>query len=67
MRKANLFFGLLFTFSVVVQVNDPDPVSWMLVYGAAVGVCAIWHCGVRPRALAWALAAGRPGGRCAWR
>lgn len=58
MRKANLFFGLLFTFSVVVQVNDPDPIGWMLLYGAAVGVCALWHRGVLPRALAWALAAG---------
>lgn len=27
--------ALLFLFSVVVQGNDPDPVPWMLIYGAA--------------------------------
>lgn len=30
---------LMFAFSVVVQVNDPDPVRWMLLYGAAALAC----------------------------
>lgn len=24
-----------FVFSVVVQLNDPDPIAWVLIYGAA--------------------------------
>jgi hypothetical protein len=32
---ANGVFAVLFTFAVVVQYNDPDPIQWMLVYGAA--------------------------------
>jgi glucan phosphoethanolaminetransferase (alkaline phosphatase superfamily) len=32
---ANGLMLLMFAFSVVVQVNDPDPVRWMLIYGAA--------------------------------
>ena len=31
--------ALLFSLSVAVQHNDPDPLPWMLVYGAAVVVC----------------------------
>lgn len=32
--------ALLFLFSAVVQWNDPDPVEWMAVYGAAAAVAA---------------------------
>jgi glucan phosphoethanolaminetransferase (alkaline phosphatase superfamily) len=32
---ANGLMCLAFAFSVIVQVNDPDPLSWMAVYGAA--------------------------------
>lgn len=27
--------GLLFLLAVVVQYNDPDPIRWMAIYGAA--------------------------------
>ena len=27
--------ALLFLFSVVVQLNDPDPIPWIVLYGAA--------------------------------
>lgn len=30
--------GLLFAFAVAVQHNDPDPLRWMLIYGAAAAV-----------------------------
>jgi hypothetical protein len=33
---------LLFLFAVVVQYNDPDPVSWMAIYGAAAVACILW-------------------------
>lgn len=32
---------LAFVLSVVVQVNDPDPIRWMALYGAAAIVCGI--------------------------
>ena len=31
---------LAFLFSVIVQFNDPDPVTWATIYGAAMLVCA---------------------------
>lgn len=54
-----------FLFSVVVQYNDPDPVRWMAIYGAALVVCVLaitnrgrWPlaAGIGLVALAWALA-----------
>lgn len=32
---ANVVMLLMFLMSLVVQYNDPDPVRWMLIYGAA--------------------------------
>jgi hypothetical protein len=37
---ANGVMLLAFVFSVVVQFNDPDPLTWALMYGAAALVCA---------------------------
>ena len=36
---ANVIMLLAFLFSVAVQYNDPDPLRWMAVYGAAAAVC----------------------------
>ena len=30
---------VLFILATVVQLNDPDPVLWMLVYGAVAALC----------------------------
>src|SRR4051794_25288782 len=38
---ANGLMFLMFVFSVAVQYNDPDPVRWMSVYGAAAIVCVL--------------------------
>jgi hypothetical protein len=38
-RIADGIFLLLFAFSVVVQVNDPDPLPWIAIYGAAALAC----------------------------
>lgn len=38
---ANGVMLLAFLFSVAVQYNDPDPVRWMAIYGAAAAVCAV--------------------------
>ncbi len=40
-RIADSIFLLLFAFSVVVQLNDPDPIPWVLIYGAAAVACAL--------------------------
>lgn len=38
---ANIVMLLLFAFSVVVQVNDPDPALWIPIYAAATLVCGL--------------------------
>lgn len=38
---ADVVMLLLFLFSVVVQVNDPDPLTWMIVYGLAAAACIL--------------------------
>ena len=40
-RVADALFLLMFVFSVVVQVNDPDPLPWMAIYGAAAVACLL--------------------------
>lgn len=41
LRLLNLVFLALYLLSVAVQYNDPDPVRWGFIYGAAAAVC-IW-------------------------
>lgn len=38
-RIADGIFLLLFAFSVVVQVNDPDPFRWIAIYSVAALAC----------------------------
>ena len=54
---------LAFVFSVIVQFNDPDPYTWVVIYGAAALVCAfelrrlvhpLVPAGIGAMALAWA-------------
>ena len=45
--RLNWAMAGLFLLSVVVQYNDPDPVRWMAIYGAALVVCLVL--GVRGR------------------
>ena len=62
-KVADVLFLLMFAFSVVVQVNDPDPLPWMAIYGAAALACLLSLIGKLPWqfavvtgiiALAWA-------------
>src|SRR5262245_49200215 len=46
----NAVMLLAFTASVMVQVNDPDPLAWMAIYGAAAIVCGLE---LRRRTRAW--------------
>lgn len=61
-RLVDGIFLLLFAFSVVVQVNDPDPLRWIAIYGAAAVACLVgsqlhWTVPVAIGlvALAWAI------------
>jgi hypothetical protein len=38
---ANGLFLLLFAFSAIVQVNDPDPLLWIAIYAAAAVLCGL--------------------------
>jgi hypothetical protein len=38
---ADVVLLLMFAFSVVVQVNDPDPWAWMAIYALAGVACAL--------------------------
>lgn len=42
---------LLFLWSVALQYNDPDPVQWMVLYGAAAVTSGVWAVRGVPRAL----------------
>lgn len=63
-KIADALFLLMFVFSVIVQVNDPDPLAWMAIYGAAALACLLSLAGRLPWqlpvaigviALVWAL------------
>jgi hypothetical protein len=49
----NVLFAVLFLFAAVVQYNDPDPLPWMLIYGAAIVACLL----VLRRSRAWIVPA----------
>jgi hypothetical protein len=38
-RAANALMLVMFAFSAAVQVNDPDPLRWIAVYGLATAAC----------------------------
>ena len=50
-KLANGIMLLMFLFSAAVQFNDPDPLTWMAIYGAAAVMCGLE---IRRRAPAWA-------------
>jgi hypothetical protein len=45
---ANLIAALLFGASMAVQINDPDPLPWMAIYGGA-AIIALLECTRRVR------------------
>ena len=47
---ANGIMLLMFVFSAAVQFNDPDPLVWVGIYGAAAVVCGLE---IRRRTPAW--------------
>ena len=64
LKIANCVMAAAFLLSVLVQYNDPDPVRWMMMYGAAMIACILflldkkhWYifAGIGIVALLWAL------------
>ena len=53
MRVANVLTGILFAVGALLQVNDPDPVRWFVLYALAAVAC--WIAPERPSR--WILAA----------
>jgi hypothetical protein len=62
-KVADAVFLLMFAFAVIVQINDPDPLPWIAIYGAAAAACLLSIMGKLPWwfavatgivALAWA-------------
>ena len=49
MRVFHGLMALLFVVAVVVQWNDPDPIPWVLMYGAAASLAAMGTLGIPPR------------------
>jgi len=55
-RLASAAFAALFAWSALVQWNDPDPIRWVLLYGAASAFCGWLTLNRRPAApLRWGL------------
>ena len=41
MRFLYIFLAIMFVAFAALQINDPDPVLWILIYGAMVVVCVM--------------------------
>lgn len=61
-RVATATMGLLFVLAALLQLNDPDPIAWIAVYGSAAAACAL---ALRGGAPAW-LAGGVGAAACLW-
>ncbi len=46
MKLFNGIMILVFGLCVIVQINDPNPLQWVLVYGLAVVACIIFYTSV---------------------
>ena len=67
LKYANFVMTAAFLLSVALQFNDPDPIQWMAIYGAAAAACIVslrgklrWQFPVLVGAVAlvWAIALG---------
>jgi len=53
LKILNLVFLGAFLLSALVQLNDPDPLQWIVIYSAMVVICGLQHFG----RLRWYIAA----------
>ena len=49
MSVFNFILALMFMVFAFVQINDPDPITWILIYGAMAVMCVLAAFGVYPR------------------
>jgi hypothetical protein len=56
MRTINFAMMALFAYTGVVQLNDPDPIPWLLVYAGGVAFCWLWAIGEFPSTLGFVFA-----------
>ncbi len=54
-RALDAIMGVLLLIAVVVQYNDPDPIPWTALYGAACAL-SVWSL-IRPAGYPWVLPA----------
>ncbi len=48
-RVLTVFMAVVFLLALLVQYNDPDPLEWMAIYGAAALACVFALAGRLPR------------------
>jgi hypothetical protein len=41
MKAVNLLLAVMFVVFAFVQINDPDPIIWIIIYGAMAVVCIL--------------------------
>jgi hypothetical protein len=41
MKAVNLFLAVMFVVFAFVQINDPDPLIWIFIYGAMAVICIL--------------------------
>lgn len=58
MRILNSILAIMFMVFAFVQVNDPDPILWILVYGAMAAICVMAIFEFYVPKIMWALAVG---------
>jgi hypothetical protein len=49
MKVVNLLLALMFIAFAYVQINDPDPVVWILIYGSMAVICVLAAFNITPR------------------
>ena len=49
MKIFNFLLAVLFVLFAFVQINDPDPVIWILIYGAMAVICVLAMFAFYPR------------------
>ena len=49
MRILSFILAIMFLVFAFVQVNDPDPIIWILIYGVMAVICVLAAFGIYPR------------------
>ena len=57
-RLINIILFLLFGVFAVIQLNDPDPMRWVLIYGGVALTSLIANYKAIPKAFIWLLVLG---------